>query len=224
MKNNKLIILITIVFILIAGMVYNNNSFQKSQNNSILIQEDSEILKDEDNISNTTNVIDNENIEIDNKSTDNDIIKDINDKIFVHVCGAVKNEGVYEVDKSTRVYEVINLAGGMKKNASTDYINLAESLYDGEKIYIPTKQEILKNSENLLLEDNIENSNTNNLLDINKATKEQLMTLNGIGEGKAESIIKYREENGFFKSIEEIKNITGIKDGVYNKICDYIKV
>lgn len=143
--------------------------------------------------------------------------------IYVHVCGAVVNPGVYEVNTGTRVFEVINLAGGVTNEGAPDALNQAELVEDGQKILVPTLEE----AQTLEFEDavgNQEDSSKGGLVNINKAGKEELMTLPGIGDSKAQSIIAYREENGNFKTIEDIKNITGIKDGLFNKIKDYISV
>lgn len=146
-----------------------------------------------------------------------------NTTIYVHVCGAVVKPGVYEVNTGTRVFEAINLAGGATNEGAPDALNQAELVEDGQKILVPTLEE----AKTLEFEDTISNkedSSKDGLVNINKAGKEELMTLPGIGDSKAQSIITYREENGNFKTIEDIKNITGIKDGLFNKIKDYISV
>ncbi len=157
--------------------------------------------------------------------------------IYVHLCGAVKNPDVYKVLKDTRLVEVLKLAGGLTKAAAGDYVNQAAVVVDGEQVYIPTKDEVEgilpdsftedKSSSLSTAGDNADSAgNTQNpgKININKASAEELMTLTGIGEAKAESILAYREEHGGFKTVEEIMNINGIKDSVFNKISDKITV
>lgn len=137
----------------------------------------------------------------------------------VYVCGAVITPGVYELPKDARIYEAIKAAGGLSQDADLVQINQAEVVTDGQRIYIPTIEEA---SEMPAVGQ--EAQGTDNKVNLNTASLEELMTLPGIGEAKATSIIKYREQQGKFQTIEDIKQITGIKDGVYNKISDKIKV
>lgn len=140
------------------------------------------------------------------------------DKIFVYVCGAVCAPGVYELDEGARVYEAVQEAGGMSADASADSVNLARVAQDGEQIYILTCDEAQTEGTMPGTEITGENKKVN----INTASAEELMTLSGIGESKAESIIRYREENGRFQKIEELMEISGIKEGVFEKIKDDI--
>ena len=136
-------------------------------------------------------------------------------KIMVYVCGAVANPGVVEMDSGSRVVDAIGLAGGMTGDADETYLNLAEKLQDGEKVYVPTREEV----EQWTLE---EQGNT--LININTATLEGLCELPGIGESKAADIIAYREKNGPFEAVEDIMKVTGIKLSLYEKIADRICV
>lgn len=151
--------------------------------------------------------------------------------ISVYICGAVCNAGVYELEAGSRVYHVLTLAGGMTADAMETYLNQAQELVDGQKIYVPTVQEVEDGivvvsdasvSDSSASE--VEGSSDSGKVNINTASKEELMTLTGIGESKAESIIAYRTENGDFASTEELMNITGIKSGVYDPIEDMIVV
>ena len=137
--------------------------------------------------------------------------------IYVYVCGAVIQTGVYELPQDSRVYEVIEKAGGFAENADISGINQAALLQDEEQIYVPAVGELEQTSQN-------EGEEKSGKINLNTSTKEELMTLPGIGESKADSIIKYREEQGKFQSIEDIKQIEGIKDGVFQKIEDLITV
>ena len=138
-------------------------------------------------------------------------------QLTVYVCGAVRHPGVYELAEGSRIYEAVALAGGMSHEASPTAVNQAQLLTDGEMIRIPTVDEETElASEEAAQEDG--------LVNINTADLDELKTLPGIGDAKANSILAYREKNGAFASIEEIKNIEGIKDGVFAKLEDCIKV
>ena len=132
----------------------------------------------------------------------------------VYVCGCVAKEGVYELPADARLMDAIEAAGGMLQEADAKALNLAEPVYDAMKIYVPHIGE----------EPMTDAAKQDGLLDLNQASMEELMTLPGIGESKAESIIAYRDGHGGFQSIDEIMQIPGIKDGVYQKIKEKIKV
>jgi len=136
--------------------------------------------------------------------------------IQVYICGEVKHPGVYEFDQDARIISAIEAAGGLTKKAAPESINQAQKMEDGQQIYVPSETE----QQEMSTEKSGENSE--GLISINQATKEEFMTLPGIGEAKADSIISYREEHGNFQSTEDLMKISGIKEGVYNKIKDYI--
>ena len=136
-------------------------------------------------------------------------------KCFVQVSGAVNSPGVYELSGEPRIFHAILMAGGLREDADVSNLNQAEKISDGQKIVIKTRDEAAMEAAV---------SADDGKVNINTADARTLMTLPGIGESKANSIIKYRESKGSFNSIEDIKNISGIKDGVYNKIADSIKV
>ena len=133
--------------------------------------------------------------------------------IFVYVCGAVNREGVYELPGGSRVYEAIAMAGGFREDADARNVNQAEVLEDEERIYVPIVGEEVRVDDE-----------KDARININKASKEELMTLPGVGESRAESIIKYREQQGAFQSIEEIMQVSGIKEGLFEKIKDFITI
>lgn len=143
--------------------------------------------------------------------------------LFVHICGAVKNPGVYEMSSGSRIYEGIQKAGGMTAEASADALNQAELLQDGQRIYVPTREEA-KQPQWGAPDANADPGTAEGKINLNTAAKEELMTLSGIGESKADSIIRYREENGGFQSIDDVTQIEGIKEGVFRKIKDQITV
>lgn len=144
-------------------------------------------------------------------------------KIFVYVCGAVKVPGVYEMSSAARVYEALAAAGGCTAEASEESVNQAGVLEDGQRIYVPTKEEAANGQWQIStsqesVKEGIE------LVNINTADKDTLMTLPGIGNAKAESILSYRQQHGRFQSVEEIMEIPGIKDSVFQQIKDRITV
>ncbi len=144
-------------------------------------------------------------------------------KIVVHIEGEVEKPGVYELKKDSRVYDAIDAAGGLLKDADRRRINLAKKITDEEYIYIANKNEEnieITYRENLLMPtDVIENTN---LININRANIMELKELPGIGDVLAGRIIDYRDEKGGFKSIEEIKNVSGIGDKRFSDIKDKV--
>lgn len=213
-KNNKTkIILGLLIFILgiIGYYIYMNQSNFSISDEDILISQD-----------NTENVIDNET-----KNTTNEENKNM---IIVHVSGAVKSEGIVELEEESRIVNAIEKAGGLKENACIKDINLASRVEDGEKIYIPTNEEYTKlennNQNNHLIENSSQKSITNktNKININTATQSELENLPGIGSATALKIITYRNENGKFKTIEDIKKVKGIGESKFKEIKDFIVI
>ena len=149
--------------------------------------------------------------------------------VCVYLCGAVENEDVYSVPAGSRVNDVVVLAGGLSEDAAAQYINLARVVSDGERIYIPYEGDISDDmSERLIQTHDITEDSVDaigkGLININSADKNELMTLPGIGEKKAEDIIRYREDNGGFKSVEDLMNVDGIKEGTFQKLKDKITI
>ena len=141
--------------------------------------------------------------------------------LYVYICGHVQNPGVYTLPEGSRICDVFSLAGGFIETAATDYWNQARLLKDGEMIYVPSKEEAQGRPV-----DEAESGKTHESgkVNINTASKEELMTLPGIGEVKALAILAYRQENGSFSTIEELKKVEGIKDAVFTKIKAYIEI
>lgn len=143
--------------------------------------------------------------------------------IYVYLSGEVESPGVYKLENEARLYQAIELAGGMTKNAQKEYLNLAETVYDGQQIHILSKKEYKKSQEQDT--DIVQNTDSDNaLININTATPEELQSLSGIGETRAKAIIEYREKNGKFQTIEDIKNVSGIGDSTFENIQNDITV
>ena len=145
--------------------------------------------------------------------------------VFVYVCGAVVSPGVYELPSTSRVFEAIDLAGGITEDAAPEYINLARVIQDEERIYVPNNDDVENDNyiNNRLFDKKQDSSNENaGKVNINQADIERLMTLTGIGPSKAKSIIDYREQYGLFKQPEDIINVSGIGLATYEKIKDEI--
>lgn len=154
-------------------------------------------------------------------------------KMYVDIKGLVSAPGVYEIKEDTRVIDIINKAGGLLENADTSNINLACLLEDEDVIVISSKEEVLSTLENdvkIEKDDIVTDKEAESTLketgqiDLNTASLEEIMTVPGIGEKKAQDIIDYRLEHGFFESVEELKEISGIGDATFEKIRSYFKV
>lgn len=175
-------------------------------------------------------------------------------KIKIDIKGEVLNPGVYELNEGDRVIEAVNISGGLTNDADTTLINLSKNLKDEMVIIIYNKYEIdklkeEKNKKEVIIEyiekececpDNINDAcitdnkeseekeeskeENNKKISLNEGTLEELMTIPGIGETKAQSIIEYRTQNKEFKTIEEIKNIKGIGESTFEKLKDFITI
>ena len=178
----------------------------------------------------TNSSLDVNNTEIQNISIEENVTEA--EEILVHVSGCVKEEKIVSLPDGSRVNDAIEAAGGLTKEADLSNINLAYILEDGEKIYIPKKgEEIPENNSSSMLSPSTSvtsssSSSTKNTskVNINKATEAELETIPGIGPSTALKIINYRNENGKFKSIEDVKNISGIGDAKYEKMKNYITI
>ena len=143
--------------------------------------------------------------------------------VTVYVCGAVNSPGVYMLDPGARVIDAIDKACGLTGDADQCYVNLATLLEDGQKIYVPTHEETqgMTDIPGMDAGGGL-TGDTPGKVNINSADAAALMTLPGIGEAKAALIIEYRNANGRFDSIEDIMKISGIKEGMFNRIKDRI--
>lgn len=155
--------------------------------------------------------------------------EDENEKIIVHVSGEVKNPGIYEFEDGDRVNDAIEKAGGLTENAYKDGINLALKLRDEMKVTIYTLEEYKKlgldenSADNFQISGLYDTKDKNGKVSLNRASKEELMTLPGVGPKTADKIIEYREKNKF-ESIEDIKNINGIGDKTFERLKDLIQI
>ena len=139
------------------------------------------------------------------------------------VTGAVKEPGVVTLSEGARVYEAIAEAGGFSDDAAVELVNQAALLSDGQQIRVYTCEEAAQGAVSVVEEQGTKET-AQGKININQAGAEELMTLPGIGESKAADIIRYREENGGFERIEDIMNISGIKEAVFSKIKDKIVI
>lgn len=244
-----ILIVIIITLIIIIGFIYGNKTTKENKNEEV-------------------------------KEVEEVIVEEEKNNYIVEIKGQVKNPGVYELEENKRINDVIKLAGGLTKDANTNYINLSKKIKDEMVIIIYSKKEIeeyekslkeetikeiikyeiiekecvcpntindacieekdtvineLENTKEELSKENnqskenkIENTKEeiieeNKLVNINTATIDELQTIKGVGESKAKSIIEYRKENKFTK-IEDIKNVSGIGDSLFEKIKDYITI
>lgn len=144
--------------------------------------------------------------------------------IEVHVAGAVARAGVYLLEEGSRVYQAVEKAGGALEDADLERINLAQPLYDGQQVLIPRQLQEGGSGEETGLNPSASHSPQNEKININLATESQFETLPGIGSVKARSIIKYRQENGYFSSIEDLLKVSGIGEKTLEGIRELITI
>ncbi|MEA0555009.1 helix-hairpin-helix domain-containing protein [Lysinibacillus irui] len=145
-------------------------------------------------------------------------------QVFVDIKGAVLYPGVYELQQDQRIRDAVQLAGGYTEDADTQLINHAQKVQDEMVIYIPEKGEQLEEGTTNFISLPAENNSNEQKININKADVSALSTLPGIGPSKAQSILSYREENGPFQTIDDLKNVSGIGDKTFEKLQDSITV
>ncbi len=186
-KTEKIIIgvILTIVLAIIGFYIFQS----LNQENSVEIVESNDVVEN-------LNQSENEFANREKRTDDNE------NKITVHVAGCVENEGVYKMKENSRVEDAIQQAGGLTSDANTKSINLAQKIQDGQKIYIPSVIE-----KEITMESNTPEAQGDEKVNINQATQTELETLSGIGPSTALKIMDYRKENGWFKTIEDLKNV-----------------
>lgn len=232
LKDKKKVGIFIILFIVLIafGFLYVKSGFKELKKNdteSIFVDnsENNETLNENQNISNKNNSMKKDNNKINNKEV---TVSTQEKTIIVEIKGEVKKPDVYTLNENAIVKELIEAAGGLTDNAELSNINRAKKLQNHELVYIANKNDINKEAKNIDSEITISQKKDKQMMDkkvnINSAALEELKTLNGIGDSKAKSIIEYREQNGTFKSIEDIKNVTGIGEKMFEKIKEQIEI
>ena len=221
-KKIGILVVLTIVLILF-GILYSKSGFKELKKN------DTESVFVDD----TKNVDTSIEKSANNKKSSSDMnnkevtipIKDKN--IVVEIKGEVNKPNVYTLNENAIIKELIEAAGGVTENADLNNINRAKKLQNHDLIYIANKNDTKKEVKVVNSETNTSTSKsqgtTNNIVNINTATLEELKTLNGVGDSKAKSIIEFREQSGGFKSKEDIKNVTGIGEKMFERIKEQIE-
>ncbi len=153
--------------------------------------------------------------------------------IMIHITGEVNNPGIIELQEESRIADAIEVAGGVTENADLNEVNLAFVLSDGQKIYIPNKNEkeldqekayiTSESGNNVIVKDKIEGGKKQKV-NINEAKQEDFEQLPGIGPSIAKKIVEYREQNGKFTSIDELQEVKGIGKAKFENIKEYIMV
>ena len=146
--------------------------------------------------------------------------------IIVYICGCVVSPGVYELPEGSRLYELLDRCQGLRDDAAKDVLNLAMPIADGERIYVPSADEV---KASMSAEGSYDpayetGAADDDRININTADEALLQTINGIGASRAADIVAYREANGPFASLEDIMKVSGIKEGLYSKIKDRIRI
>lgn len=227
MKKKYIVAILSCLFLIVAGVCYSCSYNKTEQGQEVLLTFPENGQNNEERPENasdsTSTVIDGDNYDDNNSQT-----VDNNSLIYVHLCGAVTYPDVYQIEAGSRLVDLIKVAGGLSPEAAGDFINQAMVVEDGQRIYIPTKDELkeitltefIKGDQNSQSEDTLANSKVN----INTADETRLMSLPGIGQAKAKSIIEYRNKNGNFSDIRDLMKVPGIKEGLFGKIEDAITV
>ncbi len=149
------------------------------------------------------------------------------ESVIIYICGAVKNPGVYQLIEGSRISDAVIAAGGLNEDAAPQILNLAAKLVDEQKIYIPTQLEVEQETtlqKQLIETETKKQDQSNKQIDLNLATAEELTMLPGIGKKRAEAIISYRESVGGFTNSEQLTEIEGIGEAMFEKIKDFITV
>ena len=222
LENKKKIIIsvILIIILITAFLIYifiTNEEYSSMDLETIAVEKSENIVENEEK-----NALENAN---------NNQVTEDKEEIAVHITGEVKKQGIIYLEKGSRVADAIKKAGGETKDADLSQINLAYILQDGQKIYVPNKNDKIsqyiteKSGNNDTEENTTSNSNKEDKkVNINTANQSELDQLPGIGPSIAQKIIEYREENGNFKNIQELQNVKGIGNAKYEEIKDNVTV
>ena len=238
LKNKKIICITIIIFLGILYIIVNKSI--NNYNNEIVTEEDNYLVED----TNKEPREQDEELEVvteEEENIENEEVEEL-EKIYIYVTGEVNNPGVVMLNKGSRIADAISAAGGTTNNANTTKINLVYILEDGMKVNIPSNNELKKDKEftyitkksgdladdsNISESETIEKKQKENKIDvvnINSATQTELETLPGIGPSIALKIINYRNENGKFSSIEDLKSVNGIGENKFEALKKYITV
>lgn len=209
MDNKKIIIfgcsLVVIIIVIILFFWFYNNGFENSYKDEIDVYDMTFIEGEDKNDEKTENKV---------------------SKIKVHITGEVLNQGLIELEEGSRIDDAIKVAGNITEFADLSKVNLAYELSDGQKVYIPSikdesEEYISENAgENVIEDEDVKDGKIN----INTADIDLLQTINGVGESLANKIIDYRKQNGKFKSIDDLKNVSGIGEKKFEDIKDKVVV
>lgn len=194
-KKKEIIIGLAILGVIIFSLISNSISFTKERDEkNLTLEEEMKILEEEVRIEN---------------------------KIYIHLDGAVKKQGLIELEEGDRLEKAIQKGGGLLESADLRYVNLAMRLSDGEKIYIPTKEELIDYSSEVSYIPEIQEARK---ININKANLEELQKIPGVGPSTANNILSYRKKNGNFKKLEDLKNVSGIGESKFEAMLEYISI
>ncbi|EGT3614970.1 competence protein ComE [Clostridium perfringens] len=239
--GSLIIAVVAIGFLFVGYSKTNDKKISEDDMERLFLNAEKEEEQSESNLKETKkndDIEENEKENI-NESNEKDSSNSNIEKIVVEIKGEVKNPNVYVLENGSRIYELIEKAGGPTEEADLSNINRALYLSDGQCVVVRNINDVQDETENLeealndensknvsnnSPEEKISSSGESSTININAASKETLMTLNGIGESKAQAIIDYREETGGFKSIDELTNISGIGEKTLEKIKDKISI
>lgn len=229
LENKKYVLIAGVAIIAFFLYLHQNQGEQESGNN---------IVKSEPKVVNSTSSV-KQDLD-DKKQKESTSVNQKTSEVTCDIGGAVKNEGVYTLKNGARLNELIMAAGGLSRNAQLKNVNRALILKDQDKIHIPYRGEKVRGNQIVLSVNESSNSPSNNegseetpdakeqekssKVNINTANAQELQKLNGIGEKKAELIVAYRQKNGQFASIEDIKQISGIGDKTFAALKDQLEV
>lgn len=193
-KKKEILIGLGIIGIIIYSLISNSIAFKEDQEKTnILIEEEINLFEEVENFN----------------------------KIYIHLDGAVKKKGLIELEEGDRLEKAIQKAEGLLDTADLKYVNLAMIPSDGEKIYIPTKEESVTYDSGVSYVPELQQSRK---ININTANLEELQKIPGVGPSTAEKILDYRKKNGKFKKIENIKDVSGIGDAKFDSMLEYISI
>ena len=234
MKQKVIIGIVIGVMVLIIGIYGYSMIGQEGEWEGDALESDENLeneVTNQENITELSNEVAKENNMTSNREENG--TKNLDGKIVIHITGAVKKTGILVLPEGARIADAIDAAGGNTENADLDEVNLAYVLLDGQKVYIPSKEDKVKleskayitsrSGNNVIVQaTNEDKKEGSGKVNINTATQSELENLPGVGEAIASRIIEYREQNGKFNKIEDLQNVKGIGDAKFNNMKDYV--